>query len=407
MKAEIICVGTELLLGDIVNTNATWLAKQLAEVGVSVYKQLVVGDNHERLTMAIKNALKENDVVICTGGLGPTQDDMTKEALAKACDVDLVQDKQALEWLEKRYNNSVKMAPNNYRQTYFPKGSIPLFNPNGSAPGCRFDCKGKHVFLLPGPPREMNPMYFTYIKPLLDKKSGSALRSLNMKLIGIGESNAEEMVKDIISKQSNPTIATYAHFGELTVRLTAIAETGEEADKLIEPVANQLRERFGNNIFGYDDDSIESVVIALLKEKKLTLAVAESCTGGLVSSTLVSVPGASEVFKEAIVAYSNEAKIKHLGVDAPMIEKHGAVSEIVAKQMALGVAKFSGTNIGISTTGVAGPGGGTEEKPVGLVYVAVAINGNVKADKYYINSSREGIRRRTTTRLLDWVRRLL
>ncbi|MFP4456928.1 MAG: competence/damage-inducible protein A [Clostridia bacterium] len=408
MKAEIICVGTELLLGDIVNTNATWLAKQLAEVGVSVYKHLVVGDNHKRLTQAIKNAIEENDVVICTGGLGPTQDDMTKEALAQACNVEMVQNEKALKWLEGRYDKSWgKMAPNNYRQTYFPKGSIPLNNPNGSAPGCRFDYNGKHIFLLPGPPREMNPMYFTYIKPFLEEENHVVLRSLNMKIIGIGESSAEEIIKDIVSTQTNPTIATYAHFGELTIRLTAMAETEQEAKELIVPVASELKRRFGNNIYGYDEDTIESVVIDLLKERDLTIAVAESCTGGLISSTLISVPGVSEVFKEAMVTYTNEAKIKHLKVDKEAIIEHGAVSEEVAKQMAIGIAKLSGADIGISTTGIAGPGGGTKEKPVGLVYVGLYYNDKVKADKYNINSSRDGVRRRTTLKLIDWVRRTI
>lgn len=408
MKAEIICVGTELLLGDIVNTNAAWLAKRLAEVGVSVYKHLVIGDNHHRLTQAIKNAIEENDVVICTGGLGPTQDDMTKEALAQACDVELVQNEEALNWLEERYNSwGRKISPNNYRQTYFPEGSTPLFNPNGSAPGCRFDYKNKHIFLLPGPPREMNPMYLNDVKPFLEKESNVILHSLNMKLIGIGESSAEELIKDLVSAQTNPTIATYAHFGELTIRLTAAAKTEEEAMELIEPVYSELKKRFGQSLYGYDDDTIESVVVGLLKEHDLSIAVAESCTGGLISSTLISVPGVSDVFKEAVVTYTNEAKIKHLKVDEEAIIKYGAVSEEVAKQMAIGAAKMAGSDIGISTTGIAGPEGGTEDKPVGLVYVGIYYKGEVIVDKYNIKSSRDGVRRRTTLKLIDWVRRII
>jgi nicotinamide-nucleotide amidase len=409
VKAEIICVGTELLLGDTVNTNATWLAKQLAEVGVSVYKHLVVGDNHYRLKLAIESAIRDNDVVICTGGLGPTQDDMTKEALAQACDVELEQSKEAIEWLEDRFNRRYggNISPNNYRQTFFPKGSIPLYNPNGSAPGCRFDYNGKHIFLLPGPPREMKPMYESFVRPLLEQETDSVLYSKNIKLIGIGESSAEELIKDIVTNQTNPTIATYAHFGELTVRVTSKASSMEEAKSISSPVIRELQKRFNSNVYGYDDDSIESVVIDLLKKKGYSLSIAESCTGGLISSTLVSIPGASSVFKESLVAYTNEAKIKHLGVEKSVIEKYGAVSEQVAKQMAEGIAKFSNSDIGISTTGIAGPGGGTEEKPVGLVYVGLYIDGEIYVDKYNINSSRDGVRRRTTLKVLDWLRRKL
>jgi len=409
VKAEIICVGTELLLGDTVNTNATWLAKQLAEIGVNVYKHLVVGDNHNRLKMAIENAIKANDVIICTGGLGPTQDDMTKEALAQACELELVQNEEAVVWLEDRFNRRYggNISPNNYRQTLFPKGSKPLYNPNGSAPGCRLDYKDKHIFLLPGPPREMKPMYNSFVKDLLEKENNSILYSRNIKLIGIGESSAEELIKDIVSNQTNPTIATYAHFGELTVRVTSKATSLEEAKKISQPVIEELKNRFKNKVYGYDEDSIESVVIDLLKQKELSISVAESCTGGLISSTLISVPGVSSVFKEALVAYTNESKIKHLKVKEDLIKEYGAVSDQVAGQMAKGIAEFSNSDIGIATTGIAGPGGGTEEKPVGLVYVGLYIKGKLYTDKYIINSSRDGVRRRTTLKVLDWLRRML
>ncbi len=408
MRAEIICVGTELLLGDIINTNASWLARELATVGVSVYKHLVVGDNHNRLIVAIKNALEDNDVVICTGGLGPTQDDMTKEALAQACQLDMAQNPEALSWLEERFNrNGYRLTENNYRQALFPEGAIPLYNPNGSAPGCKLEYDNKVIYLLPGPPREMQPMFYEFIKPYLESKSDGVLRSVNMRIIGVGESSAEEMAKEIINKQSNPTIAPYAHFGELSFRITAKAEDEKKAYDLIKPVINDIEKIFGDNIYGFDDDTLEAVVIKELQNKRLTFAIAESCTGGLLSSYIVNVPGSSSVFKEGVITYSNESKIRRLGVNEETLKSHGAVSKEVAKEMAIGIAKTAKADIGIATTGIAGPGGGTATKPVGLVYTAIYYNNCVTVEEHQFNSSREGVRRRSALRLLDMLRRKL
>jgi nicotinamide-nucleotide amidase len=406
MRAEIICVGTELLLGDIVNTNASWLARELAEVGVGVYKQLVVGDNHNRLAMAIKDALDENDVVICTGGLGPTQDDMTKEALADACNLDMVENLEARKWLEERFNrNGYTLTQNNYRQAVFPKGSVPLYNENGSAPGCKLEIGQKVVYLLPGPPREMQPMYYQYIRPYLESKTDGVLRSVNLRIIGVGESSAEEMAKDIINKQSNPTIAPYAHFGELSFRITAKAASEVDAFEMIKPVIDDLKKVFDDNIYGYDDDNIEKVVVKKLIESNMTVSIAESCTGGLLTSHIVNVPGSSKVLMQSVVAYSNQAKIDRLGVKEETLLQYGAVSKEVAKEMAIGIAKSSGTDIGIATTGLAGPGGGSKDKPVGLVYIAFYINGCVTVEEHLFKSSREGVRRRSVLRALDSLRR--
>lgn len=409
MIAEILCVGTELLLGDIVNTNAAWIAKELASLGVSVYRQVVIGDNHQRLKEAYGLALQRADIVISTGGLGPTQDDLTKEALAQACSLELQRNENAANWIQQRFiDKGFTLTENNWRQANFPVGSTPLFNEYGTAPGCMLQINQKTVFLMPGPPVEMKPMFQLYIKPWIQEQTKIILRSRVLKILGIGESAAEEIIRDIIDSQSNPSIAPYAKYGQVTFRITARADNEQEALALIEPMEQELRKRFKLNIFGVDDDTIESVTIDLLNKHNLTLACAESCTGGLVSSLLINVPGVSKIFKEAVIAYSNEAKAKRLNVNSNSLKKYGAVSCQVAAEMAEGVAKTAGTNIGLSTTGIAGPTGGTETKPVGLVYCGLYINGEVITKRFlFPNRSRDSIRKRAMLSCIDWLRREL
>lgn len=412
MKAEIISVGTEILLGDIVNTNSQFLAKELAALGIEVYHQSTVGDNKQRLLECFDESLKRSDLVITTGGLGPTGDDMTKETAAEYFGQELELHKPSLEVLESFFiKTGKKMAENNMKQVYFPKDAIVLKNNNGTAPGAILKKDDKSIIVLPGPPREMKAMFNESVKPYLQQFTKEMLVSKTLRLYGIGESNLELEILDIIDEQTNPTVALYAKELEVTIRITAKAENEELAFELIKPVEEKIKGRVGKYVYTEGDISVsegesalEDAVSKLLVEKNLTIAVAESCTGGLVSSSLINYSGISSVFLEGCVTYSNEAKMKRLGVKKETLEVFGAVSEQTAIEMAEGVAKGLGTNIGISTTGIAGPGGGTEEKPVGLVYTAIYINGKTIVRKNIFNGDRRKIRLRATRDLLNELR---
>ncbi|MFL8799627.1 MULTISPECIES: competence/damage-inducible protein A [unclassified Clostridioides] len=412
MKAEIISVGTEILLGDIVNTNSQFLAKELASLGIEVYHQSTVGDNKQRLLECFDESLKRSDLVITTGGLGPTGDDMTKETAAEYFGQELELHKPSLEVLESFFvKTGRKMAENNMKQVYFPKDAIVLKNNNGTAPGAILKKNDKSIIVLPGPPREMKAMFNESVKPYLQQFTNEMLVSKTLRLYGIGESNLELEILDIINEQTNPTVALYAKELEVTIRITAKAKNEKDAFELIKPVEEEIKNRVGKYIYTEGDISVsegetalEDAVAKLLVEKNLTIAVAESCTGGLVSSSLINYSGISSVFLEGCVTYSNEAKMKRLGVKRETLEEFGAVSEQTAIEMAEGVAKGLGANIGISTTGVAGPGGGTEEKPVGLVYTAIYINGKTVVKKNIFNGDRRKIRLRATRDLLNELR---
>jgi len=408
MKAEILAVGTEILLGDIVNTNAQYIARRLADMGIFVYNQSVVGDNPERMKEAYKLAFSRVDLVIATGGLGPTKDDLTKEMAAEYFNKRLFVDEDSLSKIETNFICLKRpMTENNRKQAYFPEGSVILKNDNGTAPGCVINEDGKILILLPGPPREMVPMFEKQVVPYLSHFQDGVLVSRVLRVLGLGESLMEDMVKDLMDEQTNPTIAPYAKDGESILRLTAKAENPAEAEKLIEPVEKQIRQRLGMNIYGIDDTTIEDTVAAMLIEKGMTIAAAESCTGGLLSGKLINYPGVSSAFMEGAVTYSNESKMRRLGVKEETLEKYGAVSPEVAEEMAQGIAKASGTDIGISTTGIAGPDGGTDEKPVGLVYIGLYIKGAVKSKKLNLWGNRQDIRNRTVIQVLDWLRREL
>ncbi|MBY2475789.1 competence/damage-inducible protein A [Clostridioides difficile] len=412
MKAEIISVGTEILLGDIVNTNSQFLAKELASLGIEVYHQSTVGDNKQRLLECFDESLKRSDLVITTGGLGPTGDDMTKETAAEYFGQELELHKPSLEVLESFFvKTGKKMAENNMKQVYFPKDAIVLKNNNGTAPGAILKKNDKSIIVLPGPPREMKAMFNESVKPYLQQFTNEMLVSKTLRLYGIGESNLELEILDIINEQTNPTVALYAKELEVTIRITAKAKNEKDAFELIKPVEEEIKNRVGKYVYTEGDISVsegetalEDAVAKLLVEKNLTIAVAESCTGGLVSSSLINYSGISSVFLEGCVTYSNEAKMKRLGVKRETLEEFGAVSEQTAIEMAEGVAKGLEANIGISTTGVAGPGGGTEEKPVGLVYTAIYINGKTVVKKNVFNGDRRKIRLRATRDLLNELR---
>ncbi|MBE6070494.1 MAG: competence/damage-inducible protein A [Clostridium butyricum] len=408
MRAEIIAIGTELLLGDIVNSNAQFLGQELALLGVEMYYQQVVGDNEERIIHAFEEAYSRSDIIITTGGLGPTDDDLTKEMAAKYFNKRLIEDKESLEDLEEYFRfRQTKMTPNNLKQALIPEGAIAIKNNNGTAPGVIIEENDKIMIILPGPPKEMKPMFEETVKPYLQSKSDSVIVSKMIKILGIGESAVAESIKDLMDAQSNPTIAPYAKEIGVILRVTAKAENEEEALKLIRPVEKEIVDRFGDNVYATEDISIEDVVAKLLIEKKYTISTAESCTGGMVASTLINYPGISEVFLEGAVTYSNEAKHKRLGVKNETLDKYGAVSEETAREMAIGIAREANTDVSIVTTGIAGPDGGTEEKPVGLVYIGVYVKGEVKIEKHIFKGNRSKVRNQATITALDILRKCL
>lgn len=405
MKAEIITVGTEILLGDILNTNCRYLSRELAAMGIEMYYQITVGDNEERLLKTLEESLNRSDIVICTGGLGPTEDDITKEVCAKYFGYELELHKPSLDAMIERFKHMNRVpTKNNEKQAYFPKEAYILKNDNGTAPGCIMEKESKMIVVLPGPPKEMESMFENYVKPYLSKLTDDVIESEVLRIIGVGESKVENDILDIIDSQTNPTIATYAKGYECTLRITAKAKSVEEAKELIKPMSDEMKRRFGQSLYATGETSIEEVVAKMLVENNLKIAVAESCTGGMVSASLINYPGISSVFMEGCVTYSNEAKMKSLGVKKETLDVYGAVSDNCAKEMASGVAARYNTNVGIATTGIAGPGGGTDEKPVGLVYFGIYINGKVITKKYVFNGDRQGIRERATRTILNDLR---
>ncbi len=408
MRAEILAVGTELLLGNIVNTNAQYIAKRLADLGIEVYHQAVIGDNPKRLMDAYTAAFKRADLVITTGGLGPTKDDLTKEVAFDYFGKEAVLHKDILDNIEEYFKKiNRNMVESNKKQAYFPMDVLILKNNHGTAPGCIIEEGNKTLIVLPGPPREMKHMFEDYVIPYLTKYQDGILVSRVLRIIGIGESAAAEMIEDIIDKGKNPTIATYAKESEVTIRITAKANTEEEAKKLIVPVEEEIRRRLGIAVYGEGETQIEEVVGKILVDNKLTISTAESCTGGLLAGKIINYPGISTVFKEGVITYSNEAKIKRLKVKKEILDKFGAVSSQVAAEMAEGIAKASGTDIGISTTGIAGPEGGSDEKPVGLVYIGLYIKGEVKTKELHLAGDRQKVRNTAVIRAIEWLRREL
>ncbi|AUS96444.1 competence/damage-inducible protein A [Clostridium thermosuccinogenes] len=405
MNAEILAVGTELLMGQIANTNAQYISGRLPEVGVNVYYHSVVGDNPKRLKDCLEIALKRSDAVIMTGGLGPTQDDLTKETVAETLGKKLVLHEESLKKIEEYFAKTNRpMAKNNIKQAYLPEGCIVISNNNGTAPGCIIESGGKVVIMLPGPPSEMKPMFEDTVIPYFLNKAKSMLVSKHIRMIGIGESAMEEKIMDLIQNQTNPTIAPYAKEGEVTLRITANCSSREEGEGLIAPVVDEIRKRLGNTIYSLEDKPLYAVVGEMLIEKNITIALAESCTGGLIAEMLTNVPGISRVFDRGIVSYSNQSKVECLGVNPETIQRFGAVSRETAVEMARGIKERSGTDIGLSVTGIAGPGGGTPQKPVGLVYIALAYGDQVECRELRLMGNRAKIRNITALNALDMIR---
>ncbi len=406
MKAEILCIGTELLHGDIVNTNAKNISLKLAELGIDVYYHSVVGDNPQRIKQAFELALNRVDIVITTGGLGPTQDDITKEIAAQHFKINMKYNEESYQHVKSIYKRLKKDMPeNNMRQAYFPEGSIILENICGTANGCIVEKEGKIAILMPGPPVEMNTMLERNVLPYLKEKSDGVVVGEKIIVTGLGESTAETMIMDLIKAQTNPTIAPFAGRGRVVFRITAKAENKEKAKELIKPVREELLKRFGKNAYPIDETSIEKYVSQKLLENNLTIATAESCTGGLIASKLVDYPGISKVFKEGFVTYSNESKIKRLNVKEKTLEKYGAVSSETAEEMAKGAALAADTDIGLAVTGVAGPDGGTPEKPVGLVYIAIYYKGQSYVTETNYPGGRNIIRERSANYAFDFLKR--
>ncbi len=371
LNCEIISVGTEILLGDILNTNARFLSEELAALGISVMYQSTVGDNEERLKACLDHAFSRADTVILTGGLGPTPDDLTKEICADYFGKRLIMQEDILSEIKAYFSaKGLTMPETNAKQALVPEGSTVLPNKNGTAPGFIMEKDDRKIIILPGPPREMEPMFTQQVIPYLRKFTHSVIKSHTVRTFGIGESAMSEKVADLLENE-NPTVAPYAKDGEALLRVTAKAENEEEADRLVFPVLEDIKSRLGSCIYGIDAESIEAATVSLMKEKKVTAAFAESCTSGLCAKRITDISGASEVFHCGVVSYSNGIKEKLLGVSADDLDRFGAVSDIVAAQMALGVKRLSGADYGVAVTGMAGPTSDDPEKEVGLIYVAV------------------------------------
>ena len=410
MTCEILCVGTELLLGDVVNTNAAYIAKNLAGMGVHVYYQSVVGDNPERLKLALETAFAHADCVITTGGLGPTKDDLTKETACAALGVKLELHQPSFEHLAEILKQSGRqMTESQKKQAYLPQGCTVLHNAKGTAPGFAITKDDKTLIMLPGPPREMTAMFESGVRPYLTKGEAQELYSRRVRVMEIGESDCADALSDLLDGK-NPTVATYAKDVETEIRITVSADDASTAEAMLVPVVDEVCRRMGDYVYGIDVTSIEQQVSQMLRERGMTIATAESCTGGLIAKSLTDLAGASDVFGFGTVTYANEAKTKLLGVPAETIEQKGAVSPEVAKAMAEGVRRLSGADIGLGITGIAGPDGGTEEKPVGLVYVGVAGEKGTRVEEFRLGSktrTRNTIRKFAAARALNLVRKYL
>ena len=383
MNASILCVGTELLFGQIVNTNATWLSSRLQDLGISVMYHFTVGDNPQRLEKMLIRALEETDIVITSGGLGPTQDDLTKEVIAKAMGLDLIIHEPTLEQIEGFFRKiGREMTDNNRKQAFIPRGSSILRNEAGTAPGFAIERDGKLIVSLPGPPGELMPMFDNSAVPILERKSEGAIYYRLLRFYGIGESSLETKLRPLIDGQTDPTLATYAKEGECSLRIASMRPTKGEAEKAVSEMQKKVEELAGEYIYSDEDEDLADVVIEGLRSRRLKIAAGESCTGGMFISALIDRPGASEIVDRGFVAYSNESKIEELWVPEKTLRDFGAVSAETAMAMAKGALKRSSADIAVAVTGVAGPDGGTDEKPVGLAWIAVAWRDEAVAHRF-------------------------
>jgi nicotinamide-nucleotide amidase len=406
-SAEIVTVGTEMLLGDLVDTNTAWISQRLAGLGVGIYRHTTVGDNPERLVAALREAASRSDLVVTTGGLGPTSDDLTNACIATLTGRDMVEYPEAREHVDKMFRKfGRKPTSNNYKQALFPEATELIPNPVGTAMGALVEWEGTLFATLPGVPTEMKSMFGETLEPLIRARSQGSIVSKTLHFAGIGESAVAEKVQEFLDA-TDPTVAPLAGQGKVRLRITTRAATEKEAQERIAPVEKEMIARLGDYYFGENDETLEGAVGRLLQERGAKLALAESCTGGLLAKRLTDRPGSSAYFREGLVTYSNESKERLLGVPHDMIVEHGAVSEPVAREMAEGARRVSGADYGLSVTGVAGPDGGTQEKPVGLVFVGISDSNNTFAEKLDLTAwarSRDSIRERSANRAFDLLR---
>ena len=408
MIAEIVSVGTELLMGQIVNTDAQFIASHLAPLGYQVFYQITVGDNPARLTSVVRDAIARADVVLFTGGLGPTYDDLTKETVADALGLEMAIVPEEEARLRAYFaSRGHVMTPNNLKQARFPRNGAILPNPNGTAPGCIMEAGGKAAILMPGPPRELYPMFTNHVLPYLEARSGVRLYSRELRAFGMGESELTYRIRDIIAAQTNPTVAPYVKTGEVTLRVTAQCRDEAEGERLAAPMIDAICERLGPIVYSTHGEPLPALCVRLLREQERTLAIAESCTGGLLTSSIVDVPGCSACLIEGAVTYANDAKMRRLSVSAQTLDTDGAVSSRCAREMAEGLRSAAGANYALATTGIAGPDGGTPEKPVGLVYVALASADGTAVRELHLSGDRARIRALSTLHALDLLRRAL
>ncbi len=405
MIAEILSVGTELLMGQIANTDAQFISRRLGELGVTIYRHSTVGDNPARVREALQEALSRSDMVIPTGGLGPTEDDLTKEMVAEYFGLEMELHQPSLDALKafmERFGK--KMTPNNLKQAYFPRGCTVMPNACGTAPGCIVEQGGKTVAVLPGPPMELMDMFDRQLAPYLQARSGQVIRSRFLKIFGLGESNVETLLSDLFHS-GNPTLALYCGPGEVTARITARAAAPEKAEAMMQPVYEEILRRVGEAYYGEGVNRTPAdAVLELLKNRGETVTFAESCTGGLLCGAFVDCAGASDCLKESFVTYANEAKENLLGVKSETLARCGAVSGECAREMALGAARAAGADWAVSVTGIAGPGGGTAEKPVGTVWIGVAHRGAAQAREYHFRGQRQWIRKLSVVNALNQLR---
>lgn len=410
INAEIISVGTEILLGHIINTNASYLSRKLAEIGIDVYHQSAVGDNPDRLSEAIKNALARSDIVITSGGLGPTVDDITISTISQTISRPLVLNKSIAISIERYFKKRhIKMPSYVKTQAYVPKGALAIENPVGTAPGSIIDYEDKTIVALPGPPRELMPIFENAVLPYIKKryKTNAVIFTRSIRTVGVPESVINKKIKKFLIMKGALTAGIYARPNEVDIKITAKAESRERAFLQIKAVEKKISGILGDCVYGFDEDTLEEVAGRKLIKRGMTLSVVESCTGGLISNRITNIPGSSKYFDRGIVTYSNESKIKELDVDKKLIEKYGAVSRPIAIAMAKGLLKRSGSDVALAVTGIAGPTGGTAKKPVGLVYIALVHMKKVRCIECHFVGSRIDIKNQTASAALDLLRKAL
>ena len=408
MIAEIVSVGTELLMGQVVNTDAQFIAQRLAPLGFQVFYHSTVGDNVKRLTAVVHQAVERSDVVVFTGGLGPTDDDLTKETVAAALGLTVEPIPEEVERLKKHFETrGYDFTPNNLKQASFPKSAYILPNAFGTAPGCIMTAENKTAILLPGPPRELFPMFQNHVMPYLERLSGNKLYSRELRIFGKGESTLTYELRDIIENQTNPTVAPYVKTGEVSLRVTALCQSLEEGEALARPMIDEIVSRVGDIVYSTIGESLPETCARMLTDEHKTLAVAESCTGGLIASEFVAIPGCSNFLLEGCVTYSDAAKIRRLGVKQVTLDAFGAVSEQCAREMAEGMRLSSGADYALASTGFAGPDGGTAENPVGTIYLALASADGTSVKRVQLFGDRARIREIASLHAFDLLRRKL